>query len=228
MTANVNEIVLANADEQAIKLAETIGAQLTELVASKGSAVLAVSGGRSPIPFFEALSKQDLAWDKITLSLVDERVVATNHEDSNTNLLRTYLQINHAKNAPFHGLLADDLTAEQLDNPAELAKVANGEFIQPDIIVLGMGTDGHTASLFPHVADLSDTSNILTCKPETAPYHRLSLTLDKILASTHLYLAIGGEAKQKVYDEAKAQKTADYPISYVLHQDVKCVNVYTF
>ncbi len=239
----IKETIHTNAEEQATELATVIAQQLNDIANSssntnslsnnKSNAVLAVSGGRSPIPFLQALSKQDIAWDKVTVTLVDERIVETTHEDSNSKLVRDYLLQNKAKQATFHNLVADDLSIDDLEkDPAtladQLAEQADQDFIQPDIIVLGMGTDGHTASLFPQVADLSDSSNILTCKPTTAPYHRLSLTLNKILKAKHLYLAIGGEEKQKVYDKAKANKTTDYPISYVLHQDVTLVNVYTF
>lgn len=219
------ETRFATVEEHAQQLANSVAEQLAQVLQEKDKAVLAVSGGRSPIPFFEALSQVDLAWEQVIISLVDERVVDIEDNDSNTALVGKHLLINRAKKAQFHGLLAANLSTEQLTDVTTLAESAQANFIQPDIIVLGMGEDGHTASLFPHVADLAAPQAILSVVPQTAPYTRLSLSLPAILQAKTVYLAIGGAAKIAVYQAAKAQKTADLPISYVLHQNETAVKV---
>lgn len=227
---NLIETAFPTAETHAEQLAIAVAEQLKQTIAVKGQAVLAVSGGRSPIAFFHALSQQPLAWDKVIVTLVDERVVATNHADSNTALVREHLLINHAKVAGFHGLLADNVAYENVDlaSSTALANIANQAFIQPDTIILGMGEDAHTASLFPHVADLAASDDIIAVVPQTAPYARLSLSLKAILQAQCVYLAIGGAGKMAVYQQAKAEKNAAQPISYVLHQDSTAVEVFYY
>ncbi|MGY0398988.1 MAG: 6-phosphogluconolactonase [Ostreibacterium sp.] len=223
---HLSETIFKTAIEQAKQLADAVAKQLKQVISTQGKAVLAVSGGRSPIAFFAALSVIDLAWEKVTIILVDERVVSTSHPDSNTLLVRKYLGINQAERATFHGSLNDDLSEEQLKDTQTLCAVASENFIQPDVVVLGMGEDAHTASLFPHVADLATLDNIIAVVPKTATHTRLSLSLKAILSAQCIFLAIGGSRKRAVYEKAKAEKTISMPISYVLHQDSTRINVY--
>lgn len=224
------ETTFPTAETHAEQLALAVAEQLKQTLITKGQAVLAVSGGRSPIAFFHALSQQSLAWDKVVITLVDERIVATDHDDSNTALVRKNLLINHAKTAKFHGLLADDTDYDNVgaETAEKLAQIANQAFIQPDTVILGMGEDAHTASLFPHVADLSATDNVIAVLPTTAPYARLSLSLNAILQAQCVYLAIGGAGKMAVYQQAKAEKNIAQPISCVLHQDNTPVEVFYY
>lgn len=223
---NLIETYVPKSELHAQQLAIAVAESLKKTIQIKDKAVLAVSGGRSPIAFFHALSQQKLAWENVVITLVDERLVATDHSDSNTALVREHLLINQAVKAQFHGLLSDHLLDTQLTDLQRLSRAANQGFLQPDTVILGMGEDAHTASLFPDVADLKAVDNVIAVIPETADYARLSLSLKAILQASSVFVAIGGENKIAVYRQAKSEKNAALPISYVLHQNKTSIKVY--
>lgn len=223
---NHQENRFASAAEHAQALTTAVSTQLAQAVLNNGSAVLAVSGGRSPIAFFTALSQANLPWENITVTLVDERIVPTDHADSNTRLVREHLLQNRAASARFHGLMPDGDTTKNGISDAQLLTNANEQFLPSDVVVLGMGEDGHTASLFPHVADLSATAPVLRVQPTTAPYARLSLSLQSIIHAPQVFLAIGGSAKIAVYEQAKRAANTDLPISFVLQHNPRPTQVF--
>jgi 6-phosphogluconolactonase len=112
---------------------------IERLLQTQEQVVIAVSGGKSPIPLLEKLSNANLDFSKIHVTLVDERIVETNNSDSNENLVRTHLLKNQAVNAKFTGLT--DLSLSR----AEMANAANQKINCIDLAILGMGEDGHTA-----------------------------------------------------------------------------------
>src|SRR5690606_21688291 len=189
---------LADAKRHAEAMAAAVAEALSSAIDARGSASLVVSGGRSPIGFFECLSGQALDWSKVLVSLADERWVPVEHGDSNEGLVRRHLLRGNAARARFLGLYRP---TPSLDEAATLADQALAELPQPiDVLVLGMGDDGHTASLFPdspHLAAALQPDCPRRCLPMQAPSvprQRLSMTLP-LLASAHLsLLAIQGEA----------------------------------
>lgn len=208
------------------ELVEKITVLLQKAVAIQGSAGLAVSGGKSPIPLFDQLSRSDIPWEKVHITLVDERCVAPTDPDSNEHLVRQHLLKNHAGKARFTGLVSD---------PADLAKCveqANRQAHNITVALLGMGEDGHTASLFPNAAQLPqalDTSRperYLHVSPPAAPYERISMTLAAILQAQHLVLAIAGQQKRSVFEQAAQQATPALPISYLITQTGAPLDVY--
>ena len=208
-------------------LAQAVADALAQTLQQKGAAVLAVSGGRSPVGFFEALSRKPLAWNKISVTLVDERIVPTGHEDSNTALVRRHLLKNAAAAASWIPMV-DDEAANGLQ-PEAASTYARLHFRQPDVAVLGMGGDGHTASLFPESPQLAagidpdNTDGLLHTTPVTAPHERISMTLKAVTDTPHLFLAIRGSSKKDVFERAAAQADAQYPVSLVLNQKgVQC------
>lgn len=201
---------------QADHLAKEVAKRLRELIGRQGEARLAVSGGRSPIGFFQVLSAQQLPWECVNISLVDERMVEPTHVDSNYRLLREYLLQNHAKSANLQPLFINPQHLSDINHQKSPAELANARYQAADIVVLGMGADGHTASLFPQLADLNATDNIIDVHPKTAAHSRLSMSLNAILQAQYLYLAIGGDEKMAVFDEAQKAKNAQLPISYVI------------
>lgn len=213
-------------------LAEAVAADLRAALAEKGSAVLAVSGGRSPIAFFQALSQQDLDWRNVSVTLVDERIVPLSHEDSNSRLVREYLLQNRAADAAWIPLVAEEADEAALQDTAAAVAFALQGYRRPDVVVLGMGGDGHTASLFPQAPQLDDGLNpdyprpLLHTTPVTAPHERISMTLAEIEAAGRVYLAIGGDEKRKVYKQAAEQTDAAYPVSYVLNSEKAVCHVY--
>jgi 6-phosphogluconolactonase len=203
-------------NEQVTALAEQIATTIQQILTQKPQAVLAVSGGKSPIKLFEKLSHYDLAWERVTITLVDERFLPVNHPDSNENLVHNHLLINNAENAHFVGLYTNlDILA--------CANNANLHIKSIDIAILGMGEDGHTASIFPCCKELNSALDIqltpekyIITNPTTAPYQRIGLSLAGILEVKHIFISINGNSKLAIIKDAAKGETLQYPISYVL------------
>lgn len=216
----------------AVQLAKTVATNLQDDITTKGSASLLISGGRTPLDFFQLLSVHNIDWKKVTIGLVDERFVPTNHEDSNEKLAKTYLLQNNASEATFFSLIYDD------SNYFENLKIAEHEmanFNSPfSCVILGMGNDTHTASLFPKNINLLDGLNItkydrklIGITPETAKHSRISLTKNTILNTKNLYLHITGEDKKETYNKAyKSDNFIKNPIAAFIHQTEIPLNIY--
>ena len=196
-----------------------------------GQASLLVSGGSTPIPLFTRLAGMDLPWQKVTISLVDERWVEPTSPDSNENLVRTHLLQKQAVSARFIPMKTGAATAAQgEENCAAALRTIPSPF---DCLILGMGNDGHTASLFPGADNLAaavDPHSEKICmaiQPTTAPHQRMTLTLPAILRSRQLFLHLQGEEKKKVL--ARAMETGDpreMPIRYLLQQESTPLAIY--
>lgn len=223
------EHLFATGVEAAADISARIATLLAEGIAARGVASIAVSGGRSPRPVLEALSQADLDWRKVVVTLVDERWVAPDSADSNERLVRETLLQGAAAAARFVPMKTDaaDAYAGQAAVEADFAALP----WPLDIILLGMGDDGHTASLFPEGKELAEglTSKALTiaATPPVAPYQRLSLTAHAILQSRHVFLQISGAGKKSVYDRAlTGGAVEELPIRLALLQDAVPVEVW--
>lgn len=190
-----------DAEQLAQALAVRVADALRQAIASRGQATLVVSGGRSPVPFFEALAQQDLPWEQVLVSLADERWVPVNHAGSNEALVRRHLLRGLAAEARFLSLYQ---VADNLEQAAELADAAVAELAPIDVLVLGMGDDGHTASLFPHSPNLHQAlqpdcaRRVLPMLAPSEPAQRLTLTLPVLTSARLSLLAIQGQAKLNV------------------------------
>ena len=219
-------------------VANHIAGALRAAIAARGQASLAVSGGKSPIPVFEALREQDLDWARVTVVLVDERIVPRDHEASNTALVARHLLQGKAAAARFllfFRELAPLFNAEVLDALVEDADARIAGLPWPlDVAVLGMGDDAHTASLFPgapgYARAIATDRRLAWVVPEQAPipapHARISFTLSALLASRELLLSIAGESKLAVYRRAAEKADEALPISLVLHQTQTPVSVW--
>jgi len=213
----------------AADMARRIAFILEDAISARGVASIALSGGRSPRPVLEALAQATLDWDKVIVTLVDERWVEPDHADSNERLIRETLLQGNAAKARFVGMknAAADAYAGQ---PA--CEAAFAQLPWPlDIVLLGMGEDGHTASLFPQAKELAEglSSQALTIAvtPPAAPHQRMSLTARAILSSRHIFLQIGGAAKKAVYDQAlEGGPVEGLPIRVALNQHDVSVEVW--
>ena len=223
-TISEDEIVLAK------KLAISVAKQLTRIIQEKNKACLAVSGGTTPILFFQLLSQQELDWAKVIIILVDERWLSTSHSDSNEKLVRDHLLQNSAKQAYFLGLKNDALLPSEGIMDCETQLRTQVEHI--DIVVRGRGTDGHTASWFKgsdQILALLDSDTSAWCLPiEDAflPQPRMSLTWRFIKRAEKIYLHFTGEEKMSVFEQACEVRTETLPVSHLLHQDGINISVY--
>ncbi|MGQ0697733.1 MAG: 6-phosphogluconolactonase [Panacagrimonas sp.] len=212
-------------------LAADVAALLRAGIAERGTASLVVSGGKSPVPFFHALRAQTLDWSKLWVTLADERWVECESPDSNEGLLRRHLLRDAAAAARFVGLKLPAATPQ-----AGLAEscAALAQLPRPfDVVVLGMGEDGHTASLFPGATNLAAAmaldgeAALAAIEPLTAPLARITLTLSALLDARQIVLPIAGAAKLAVYE--RARRSFDpmvLPVSALLHQTRAPVTVY--
>jgi 6-phosphogluconolactonase len=180
--------------------------------------------------FFHQLSQQALDWSKVTVTLADERWVDNDHQDSNEKLVRENLLINEAHCAQFLSLKNSAQTAVEGEAALEAELAEYGQFT---VVILGMGDDGHTASLFPGATalaaglDLDSGRSCIAVMPTAAPHERISMTLPRLLNTERLIIHISGENKQKVLDQAQAGNNAEeLPIRSVLQQSQVPVTVY--
>jgi len=215
-------ITFADSETLAGALAAAVAADLRAGIDARGGALVALSGGTTPRRFLQRLSEQPLDWDKVTVTLVDERWVAPDNDRSNARLLAEHLLRGAAAAAHFLPLFRD--TPEPEDALPELERRFAGLPAAFDAIVLGMGADGHTASFFPggdHLQAALDPATSARLLPMRAPgagEARITLTLPVLLAARHLYLHIEGAEKRAVLDRALAGVGADagLPIRTVL------------
>ena len=220
-------------DAQALAraLAGEIQVDLQEAIGMRGHASLVVSGGRTPVTLFNQLATEKLPWDKVWVTLADERWVDAHDAASNERLVRAELLQQLAAAAQFVSLKNAATTP---DEGAEWAWRSLARIARPfDVVLLGMGDDGHTASLFPHsphLAQALDTSRSPACvsmQAPVAPQARLSFNLNALLDARRIMLHIQGDTKWAVYQAAKAHgPTALLPVRAVLHQQDVPVDVF--
>lgn len=199
-----------------------IVAILKQGIAENGRASLIVSGGRTPKPLFHILSNTVLDWDKVDISLADERWVDQTDPASNETMVRENLITNLAANANFIGLKTHQADAtDAVEECTENFKQISTPF---DVLILGMGEDGHTASLFPcsdqikEGLDLNTQASFIAVQPTTAPNQRMSLTLKALLNSKNTFLHLTGESKRSVLAKALNSDELEMPISAVLNR----------
>ena len=204
-----------------------ISALLLGSIEKYGQASIAVSGGRTPEHIFPILGNKQLPWGQVSITLADERWVDPLHPDSNEGLVRRLLMQGPATAARFIGLKTS------ADNPfdgQEQCGVALAGMGWPlDGIFLGMGEDGHIASLFPGEADWLDApARIFPVAASGERQARMSLTPKGLLDCRHIFLVITGSQKRATYDAAmQPGPVGEFPVRLVLHQDQVPVTVYT-
>lgn len=216
---------LANALSGEIKV------DLAEAIVARGAASLVVSGGRTPRQLFEQLRNETLAWSSVWITLADERWVETSAPESNERLVRETLLVGPAEQARFVGLKNPAPTPEA---GAEWAMRGLTRVPRPfDVVVLGMGEDGHTASLFPDSMALArglDATAAPACiavNALAAPHARVSLNLAALLDARRIVLHIEGESKWQVYQRARRPGPAtELPVRAILHQQQVPVDVF--
>ena len=212
-------------------LSQSILTDLKKAIDEKGKASLVVSGGSTPKPLFEKLRKAAFAWDKVFVGLCDERWTDVSTEESNEHFVKKYLLQEEAAKANFIGMYCEDIN---IYTAQKICSKKMKEMLFPfDVLILGMGTDAHTASLFPEnikleeAFDLKNQNFCIAIEPTTAPYTRMSLTRSAILGAKHIYIHFEGKEKISVYEEAIAgEDMYTMPIRSVLNQNIKKIEVF--
>lgn len=189
-------------------LANAVSQLLSDAIKHRGKASMAVSGGSTPKGFFSVLSQIDLDWSKVTITLADERWVDIDSKDSNTQLVHENLLQNNAASAKFFHLKQGEVLNDDILIDLNLA--AKKMLLPLDILILGMGEDGHTASLFPCSDQVKeglalDNDNVLLkVQPKTASHDRISFSFSALAKSENTFLHLCGENKQVILNKAIA------------------------
>jgi 6-phosphogluconolactonase len=217
--------------ELAAGLADKVAEALSTTIAARGSASIAVSGGSTPKAFFQELSSRVLDWDKVTITLVDERFVPPDNPRSNHLLVNANLLKDKAAAAQFLPLYQRAADAKK---SAVIATSETRGIDDPfDIAIVGMGGDGHTASFFPGgnnlklALDANTPRGIITMEADGAGEPRLTFTFSSLQDARLLVLHIEGESKKEVL--AKAEQPGDemeMPIRAFLRRAASPLQIY--
>ncbi len=220
-------------------LAGELVVQISNAIDVKGRAVIALSGGSTPKPLFKALSEHDIEWDKVIITLVDERWVPESHELSNAAFMKKHLldslptqtrfvplyQEAQSVQASFDLVLADYQAATGAPEAEPVTSF--------DIVILGMGGDGHTASFFPDADNIDELvaidakAPLLTCSSPSTQVERITWSLPTLLNTTFLALHFTGSGKLDVFDAAvSGGALEELPIRSAIFQTRTPLNVY--
>jgi 6-phosphogluconolactonase len=193
-------------------LSQSIAASLSASINLNGYASFVVCGGSSPLPLYDNLSNKDLDWSKVSIFLGDDRVVPSDHQDSNNYLIQLHLLKNNASSASFYPLNDSKITIKDIRRPF-------------DVVLLGLGNDGHFASLFP--AQLNNAlafdayaspSIIVSDQDLGSPSHkRISMNLSMLIDAKRCILLVPNSDKRKIVE--RAYKDNQLPLHFLLTQE---------
>lgn len=210
-------IEYADAELMMMDLADTLASQLRQALSLGERASLAVPGGTTPGPIFDSLCAVDIDWARVDVMLTDERWVPESSERSNTRLLRQRLLTNRAAAAHLVPLYLAAATPEE-----KLAELQAGvaEALPLSVVLLGMGADMHTASIFPGADRLDDALNgtdiLVPMRAPGAPEPRITLSAAVLRAAINRHIVITGSEKRQAFERAKSLSPAEAPVAAVL------------
>lgn len=204
-----------NRDAAAKGVAEALTTDLRRLLDAQETVTIAVAGGTTPAPIFDLLTEVDLDWARVTIMASDERWVPETHERSNAKMIRARLLTGKAEKATFLPFYADGKT------PEEGADALSAQVPAVDLILVGMGEDMHTASLFPGTEGLeaglaADAPAFVVMRPASQPEARISLSARVLNSATCKHLAIFGAGKAEALTKAQTLPAEEAPIGAVL------------
>ena len=197
-------------------LAEAVADALRADLAQQDRALLIVSGGSTPVPFFEALSQVDLPWARVDVTLADERWVPETDADSNTGLLKRHFLQHKAASAHFVPLTTAHTTAKE--GVAELTATCEKLSWPASVVILGMGNDGHTASLFPDSPELeegltTDAPLLAVTAPSMKTTSRITFSRAQLKRARRHFIHLSGVEKRDMFTKAfGGQDMREYPI----------------
>lgn len=218
MTLNIKEY--PDREMLALSLADRIASQLAQQLRSTEGASLCVPGGTSPIQVFETLSGADIDWSRVTVLLGDERWVDGTHKRSNSRLLRRHLLKDKAETAHYVDLYTGDA---QPEDAIEALSKAISPVLPLSIVLLGMGNDMHTASLFPGAEHLAqalalNAPTLMAIRADGAEEPRITLTRPVLSEAMNIHLLIMGPEKREALERAQKLDPLKAPIRAFLDQ----------
>lgn len=194
-------------------LGQEIEARLHSALSERGQASMALSGGGTPMPLYAALAGTSLDWSKVSAMPTDERWVPVSHAANNLGQIAAQMP---GTDIRLLGLVPDAPARTPDSSPARAVLATLPDTF--DVVIVGMGGDGHFASLFPHSPALAEGldpnsgETVLVVTPDPlppeAPFARVSLSLSRLLATRYLVLLITGQGKREVFEQA-ASPNAD-------------------
>jgi 6-phosphogluconolactonase len=205
-------------------LCQQIKSDLESAITRNGKATILVSGGTTPKGLFLKLNQLEIDWKNVIVGLVDERFVPITSEFSNEKLVKENLLIQHASTAQFVSMVQN--SENEIENLL-LVQGAYSVFNEATIVLLGMGDDGHTASIFPNDEESAEAiisaKNILSTKAPSEPKHRITCSANLLKSAKKRYLLFTGIKKQEILKEAEAK---NYPIRHFLNviDGIYCTN----
>ncbi|MBU6299299.1 MAG: 6-phosphogluconolactonase [Alphaproteobacteria bacterium] len=232
-TGGIEERFFKNREEMTDALLSEITTRLTNAIGAGRRASFIASGGTTPIELYARLQSADLDWSKLDLTFSDERWVPPMTDGSNEKLIRTWLLQDGAAAAQLFPLKTADATAR--DAEARVHRAISAIARPFDVTLLGMGVDGHTASLYPHADGLAEALDadhpalVRSIRPRNLAQagERMSLTLRAILSSRLIVILIRGKGKMTALQKAMAANDAmAMPVRAVLQQTTTPVQVF--
>ena len=218
-------------DEMADAVAGDIGFIVESALDARGSALLALPGGKTPLPIFERMAEADLPWKKVTIIPTDERLVPLDSPLSNIRAIAGIFLKAGARVFP----IGTDITDYRLAGNSADARLQDLQF-PPDLVWLGMGADGHTASIFsgPDLQDALDAPKARRAVgvmpdplPPEAPVPRVTLTRAAILSARTILITITGDAKRAMLEQAIADgQSSQVPMGRVLAEAEQPIDIH--
>lgn len=215
----MNLIEYPDREAMMLSIADEIAMQLEDTLHHQERATLVVPGGTTPGPIFDEVSAVDLPWDRVDVMLSDERWVPEDSERSNTRLLRERLLVGHASAARYLPLYAKADQPE--DVLAELEAVILPS-LPISVLLLGMGADMHTASIFPGADRLDEALSknapvLVPMRAPGAPEPRITVSARVLDAAMSKHIVIMGAEKKEALNKARHSSKADAPVRAILN-----------
>ena len=210
-------ITYPDSEMMMMDLADTLAGELENCLLTHDHASFAVPGGTTPGPIFDSLCDARLDWERVHVMLTDERWVPETAERSNTRLLRERLLTGRAAAARYVPLYAD--AAEPEDVLDELAQGLAAE-LPISVLLLGMGADMHTASIFPGADQLERAlhghDTLVAMRAPGAPEPRITLSAEVLKGAMSRHLVIIGAEKRVALEKAQRLSPEEAPVAAIL------------